>query len=81
MHISQGFPVEEVLREAERVAAGQEVSNVLLTARREQENERIFEEQVRLFTYFFGTSGLTDEERWKFVEDYFTGTPDGELIR
>lgn len=46
-----------------------------------ENNEQIFEEQVRLFAYFFGTAGLTDEDRWKFIEDYFTGTSVGELIR
>ena len=37
-------------------------------------NERIFEEQIELFSFFFGTDALTDEQRWDFVEEYFTGT-------
>lgn len=37
-------------------------------------NEQIFQEQMDLFTLFFGTDKLTDEQRWDFVEDYFTGT-------
>ena len=42
-------------------------------------NERIFEEQIELFTLFFGTDRLTDEQRWDFVEDYFTGLSVEEL--
>lgn len=42
-------------------------------------NEQIFEEQIELFSFFFGTDGLTDEQRWNFVEDYFTGTHVEEL--
>ena len=36
-------------------------------------NERLFQEQIELFRLFFGTSRLTDAQRWDFVEDYFTG--------
>lgn len=36
-------------------------------------NEQIFEEQIDLFSFFFGTDKLTDEQRWDFIEDYFTG--------
>lgn len=36
-------------------------------------NERIFQEQIELFSFFFGTDKLTDEQRWDFIEDYFTG--------
>lgn len=36
-------------------------------------NEQIFEEQIELFSFFFGTDRLTNEQRWGFVEDYFTG--------
>ena len=43
-------------------------------------NERIFQEQIELFTMFFGTKGLDDEQRWNFVEDYFTGM-DVEALR
>ncbi len=42
-------------------------------------NERLFEEQVELFKLFFGSDRLTDEQRWNFVEDYFTGTSVEEL--
>ncbi len=42
-------------------------------------NERIFEEQIDLFSSFFGTDALTDEQRWDFVEEYFTGTSVEEL--
>ena len=44
-------------------------------------NERIFEEQIALFTLFFGTNRMTDEERWDLIEDYFTGTSVEELQR
>lgn len=36
-------------------------------------NERIFQEQIELFSFFFGTDKLTDKQRWDFIEDYFTG--------
>lgn len=42
-------------------------------------NERIFEEQIELFSFFFGTDKLTDEQRWDLVEDYFTGMGVGKL--
>lgn len=42
-------------------------------------NERIFEEQIELFSFFFGNDSLTDEQRWNFVEEYFTGTGVEEL--
>ena len=42
-------------------------------------NEQIFQEQMDLFTLFFGTDKLTDEQRWDFVEDYFTSTSLEEL--
>lgn len=42
-------------------------------------NEQIFQEQMDLFTLFFGTDKLTDEQRWDFVEDYFTGISLEEL--
>ena len=29
--------------------------------------------QIALFSFFFGTDKLTDEQRWDFIEDYFTG--------
>lgn len=43
------------------------------------DNERIFEEQIELFTSFFGNDSLTDGQRWDFVEDYFTGMGVEEL--
>ena len=42
-------------------------------------NEQIFQEQIELFTLFFGNYDLTDEQRWNFVEDYFTGMEVKEL--
>lgn len=42
-------------------------------------NEQIFQEQMELFTLFFGTDRLTDEQRWAFIEDYFTGSSVEEL--
>ena len=42
------------------------------------ENERIFQEQIELFTLFFG-SKMDDDQRWNFVEDYFTGMGVQEL--
>ncbi|MBQ8223893.1 MAG: ATP-dependent DNA helicase RecQ [Bacteroides sp.] len=43
------------------------------------DNEAIFEEQMELFRLFFGTHKLSNEERWQFIEDYFTGTQLEEL--
>lgn len=40
-----------------------------------------FEEQIDLFSSFFGTDILTDDQRWDFVEEYFTGTSVEELKR
>lgn len=34
----------------------------------------------RIFTYFF-TTPMTDEERWDFIEDYFLGSPENQLIK
>ncbi|TWV14128.1 DEAD/DEAH box helicase [Bacteroidaceae bacterium HV4-6-C5C] len=42
------------------------------------ENERIFQEQIELFTLFFG-SKMDDDQRWNLVEDYFTGMGVQEL--
>ena len=44
-----------------------------------ENNERVFQEQIRLFTLFFGNDRLDDSRRWNFVEDYFTGTSVDEL--
>lgn len=42
------------------------------------ENERIFLEQIELFTLFFDNE-MSDEQRWSFIEDYFTGAGVEEL--
>ena len=42
-------------------------------------NELIFQEQMELFTLFFGTDRLDDAQRWDFIEDYFTGMSVEEL--
>lgn len=44
-----------------------------------ENNEQVFQEQIDLFSFFFGTDRLTDERRWSLVEDYFTGTSVEEL--
>ena len=44
-------------------------------------NEKIFQEQIELFRLFFGKTNLTDEERWDFIESYFTGSSVEELKR
>lgn len=59
----------------EEFAASGEYHNLILDA-----NERIFQEQIDLFGFFFGTDKLTDEQRWDFIEDYFTGTDVERLI-
>ena len=38
-----------------------------------ENNEKIFLEQIELFQLFFGNTSLDDEQRWEFIEDYFTG--------
>lgn len=44
------------------------------------EEEALFQEQIATFSYFFGETKLTDEERWNFIEHYFTGQlPDSFL--
>ncbi len=42
-------------------------------------NGQIFNEQIELFRMFFGTDALGDDDRWDFIEDYFTGTGVGDL--
>lgn len=44
-----------------------------------ENNEKIFEEQIELFSQFFGNTSLNDEQRWDFIEDYFTGREVEEL--
>lgn len=58
----------------QQLADSNEYHNIILDT-----NERIFEEQIDLFSSFFGTDTLTDEQRWDFVEEYFTGTGVDEL--
>ncbi len=60
----------------EQLAAADNYRNLILDA-----NEHLFEEQVELFRMFFGSGSLTDEQRWDFIEDYFTGMPVEELKR
>lgn len=75
-----GMPCVQV-----RFLAADELQQLVLSGQYQnlilENNERIFEEQIQLFAYFFGTPGLTDEERWEFIENYFTGTPVEDLIR
>lgn len=58
----------------QQLASGEDYRNLIL-----DNNERIFQEQMELFSLFFGTDKLTDEQRWDFVEDYFTGMGVEEL--
>ena len=69
VHVSFYHP--EVMQE---LAESGEYHNFILDT-----NERIFEEQIELFSFFFGTNRLTDEQRWNLVEDYFTGMGVEEL--
>lgn len=69
VHIS--FYNPELLHQ---LAASGEYRNLILDT-----NEQIFEEQIELFSFFFGTDRLTNEQRWDFVEDYFTGMNVEEL--
>lgn len=59
------FNDPETLQE---LALGDDYRNLILDT-----NEQIFQEQIDLFSFFFGTDKLTDEQRWDFIEDYFTG--------
>ena len=64
VHISLNKPQElESL-----VQNGQYINKVL------EVNEHLFNDQIELFTMFFGNTDLTDEQRWDFIEDYFTGS-------
>ena len=58
----------------EKEAASETYKNRVL-----ENNEKIFGEQIELFRLFFGNTKLSDEERWAFVEDYFTGMSVEEL--
>ena len=44
-----------------------------------ENNEQVFQEQIELFSFFFGTDGMDDVKRWDFIEDYFTGMGVEEL--
>ena len=48
----------------QQLADSNEYHNLILDT-----NERIFEEQIDLFSSFFGTDILTDDQRWDFVEE------------
>ncbi len=58
----------------QRLAASDDYRNRILDT-----NEQIFQEQIELFSLFFGTDWLDDTQRWNFVEDYFTGMGVDEL--
>ena len=58
----------------QQLADSNEYHNLILDT-----NERIFEEQIDLFSSFFGTDILTDDQRGDLVEEYFTGTSVEEL--
>lgn len=58
----------------QQLATSDDYRNLILDT-----NERIFQEQIELFSFFFGTDKLTNEQRWNFVEDYFTGMGVEEL--
>ncbi|MDR1004332.1 MAG: DEAD/DEAH box helicase [Prevotellaceae bacterium] len=60
----------------QRIVDSGEYRNLILDS-----NEQIFQEQIALFSFFFGTSHLSDELRWAFIEDYFTGMELPELER
>lgn len=58
----------------EQIASSDEYHNLIL-----ENNEKIFQEQIELFSFFFGTDGMDDTKRWDFIEDYFTGMGVEEL--
>ena len=63
--VSVTFDDPELL---EQIASSDEYHNLIL-----DNNEKIFQEQIELFSFFFGTSGMDDATRWSLIEDYFTG--------
>lgn len=69
--VSVTFDDPEVL---EQIASSDEYHNLIL-----DNNEKIFQEQIELFSFFFGTSGMDDATRWSLIEDYFTGMGVEEL--
>ena len=58
----------------QRIASSDEYHNLIL-----ENNEQVFQEQIELFSFFFGTDGMDDAKRWDFIEDYFTGMGVEEL--
>lgn len=58
----------------QEIACSDDYRNLILDT-----NEQIFQEQIDLFSFFFGTDRLTDEQRWDLIEDYFTGMHVEEL--
>lgn len=58
----------------QEIACSDDYRNLILDT-----NEQIFQEQIDLFSFFFGTDWLTDEQRWDLIEDYFTGMHVEEL--
>lgn len=58
----------------QQIASSDEYHNLIL-----ENNEQIFQEQIELFSFFFGTDGMDDTKRWDFIEDYFTGIGVEEL--
>lgn len=42
--------------------------------------QRKFELSERIFTYFFSTP-MSNEQRWNFIESYFLGMPEEELLK
>ena len=58
----------------QQIASSDEYHNLIL-----ENNEQVFQEQIELFSFFFGTDGMDDAKRWDFIEDYFTGMGVEEL--
>lgn len=58
----------------QQIASSDEYHNLIL-----ENNEQVFQEQIELFSFFFGTDGMDDVKRWDFIEDYFTGMGVEEL--
>ena len=53
----------------QQLADSNEYHNLILDT-----NERIFEEQIDLFSSFFGTDILTEDQRWDFVAEHITAS-------
>ena len=65
--VSVGVRVRDAEILKKEAASGDYQNHVL------ENNEKIFQEQIELFRLFFGNTKLSDEQRWEFIEDYFTG--------